>query len=223
MTYKLPYWYDLHAHFRQGPAVKQYLQAHLNSGCAGILAMPNTQPPISRVIGTNNERSWSIESYRQMIFDMGGDRFNNVIVPLYLTAKTTAHMIEEGSKSGLLKACKYYPPHGTTNSSYGVPLQTYMENGVFSAMQEHGVILCVHGEEHGLSGESYFGKNSKAEDFFYRERLPLVSEKFPQLKIVCEHITTKTAATFVKNSDKTYGKPIINIKPKSFYTSDHLS
>ena len=200
MKFTLPKWYDLHVHFRQGEPMRPYIQAHLDMACAGVLAMPNTKPPITNVSGENTDTAWTIEGYQKMISEAGGDAFDDVIVPLYLTKATTAEMIVDGAKSGLLRACKYYPPHGTTNSEFGAPFENYIENGVFAAMEEAGVVLNIHGEEHGLSGEKYFGHESNAEDFFYRERLPKAVKKFPDLKIVCEHITTKTAADFVKNT-----------------------
>lgn len=204
MEITLPLWYDLHVHLRQGAATKAYIAAHLAMGCAGILAMPNTKPPVGKVFKTDPLPYWSIEEYQAMIAADGGSAFSTVIVPLYLTKDTTPAMIEAGARAGILKACKYYPPHGTTNSDHGRPLQSFIDNGVFRAMEENGVILCLHGEEHALKGEAYFGKNSNAEDFFYRERMPVLREKFPNLKLVCEHITTKTAADFIVNAgDKT--------------------
>ena len=181
-----------------------YIQDHLDMGCAGLLAMPNTKPPVAKIFANDPLPYWSIEEYRTMIMDAGGDRFAEVLTPLYLTRDTTPKMIEDGVKAGLLKVCKYYPPHGTTNADHGSPLQSLLGNGVVEALQEHGVVMCLHGEEHGLSGEQYFGKNGNAEDFFYRERLPRLRDQFPDIKIVCEHITTKTAVDFVLNSgDKT--------------------
>ncbi len=143
-----------------------------------------------------------------MIRENGGSAFSEIILPLYLTKDTSAEMIEKGARAGLLKACKYYPPHGTTNADHGRPLQSFIDNGVFKAMEEHGVILNIHGEEHALKGEAYFGKNSNAEDFFYRERVPVLRDKFPNLKIVCEHITTKTAADFVAQAGENTGATI---------------
>ncbi len=208
MKITLPKWYDLHVHLRQGPAMAAYVKAHLAMGCAGLLAMPNTKPPVAKVFERDPLSCWSVESYRDMILKAGGDAFSALIVPLYLTRDTTPAMIEAGAKSGLLKACKYYPPHGTTNSDHGYPLQSSLENDVFRAMEDNGVILCLHGEEHGLSGERYFGKNSSAEDFFYRERMPVLREKFQNLKLVCEHITTKTAVDFVQKSGEKTGATI---------------
>ena len=208
MKFTLPKWYDLHVHFRQDAPMADYIQAHINMGCCGTLAMPNTQPPATHVSGQNTDEYWTISSYLDMIQAAGGSAFEDIIVPLYLTKQTTPEMIIEGAKSGILRSCKYYPPHGTTNSEFGAPLKTYMENGVLAAMEETGVILNIHGEEHGLKGEDYFGENSNAEDYFYRKRVPKMVEKFPNLKIVCEHITTKTATDFVKNSSDTIAATI---------------
>lgn len=177
--------------------MRAYIQAQIAMGCAGVLAMPNTKPPLSKVTDSDPGEGWSLESYRKMIREAGGDRFSTIIVPLYLTAATTPKMIKDGATAGSLKACKYYPPHGTTGAEHGCPIDTYMNNGVFAAMEEAGVILCIHGEEHDLSGEDYFGKEKNAEEIFYKKRMPALIKKFPKLKIVCEHITTAVAAKFV--------------------------
>ena len=84
MTIELPKWFDLHVHFRQGPAMASYLQAHIKMGCAGVLAMPNTIPPVSQVFGPNSKTSWSIEQYLQNLQASGGNAFDALIVPLYL-------------------------------------------------------------------------------------------------------------------------------------------
>jgi len=118
-----------------------YVQAHLRMGCAGALAMPNTKPPVSRVLGPNHETGWSIEGYAGLIRDAGGDRFDELIVPLYLTAETTPVMVEEGASGGALRACKYYPPHGTTHAEHGVPMDDWIGGGVFRELEEAGVVL----------------------------------------------------------------------------------
>ncbi len=198
--FTLPKWYDLHVHFRQGEPIADYIDAHYQMGCCGALAMPNTQPPVARVSGENTEDYWTIEGYLKTLNSAGADKFDDLIVPLYLTPDTTPDMIKVGVEAGLLRTAKYYPPHGTTNSEHGADLKTYMDNGVFAAMEEHGVILNIHGEEHGLSGENYFGADTNAEDYFYKNNMPKLISAFPNLKIVCEHITTKTAVNFVNSA-----------------------
>lgn len=207
-TITLPLWYDLHVHVRQGKPLQAYVNAHLSMGCAGFLAMPNTKPPVAKVKKEDPLPYWSIEEYRAMILAAGGDQLQVLITPLYLTGDTTRDMIEAGAASGTLQAAKYYPPHGTTNSDHGRPLDNFINNGVLAAMEDAGITLCVHGEEHSLRGEAYFGKNSNAEDYFYRERMPRLRDAFPKLKIVCEHITTKTARDFVVQSGGNVGATI---------------
>jgi dihydroorotase len=220
MELTLPKWYDLHTHFRQGVNVGLYVADHLAMGCAGALAMPNTRPPVSRVAGPDTKTTRSIEAYREELLEAGADAFDQLIIPLYLTAETTVEMIESGAKSGLLKACKYYPPHGTTNSEHGVPMDNWIGGDVFRAMEDHGIVLCIHGEQHALSGPDYFDENQTAESVFYTERLPRIVEAHPRLRIVCEHITTAAAADFVAGAPDHVGA---TITPQHLlYTVGHL-
>lgn len=199
--FTLPKWYDLHTHFRQGDAMSAYIQAHLDMGCAGALAMPNTSPPTAVLLqAEETDQYWSIERYMRDLRSAGGDQLDELIVPLYLTKDTSAAMIRQGAETGLLKACKSYPPHGTTGAEFGIPVTEFIDNGIFEAMEEAGVILNIHGEEHGLSPDKYFDASGNAEEIFYKERMPTVREKFPNLKIVCEHITTKVAVDFINKS-----------------------
>ena len=220
MILTLPKWFDLHTHFRQGPAVPAYVKAHLDMGCAGALAMPNTQPPVSRVSGAAQSDGWSIESYSAELSAAGAEAFEQLIVPLYLTRHTTAEMIREGAASGLLRACKYYPPHGTTNSEHGMPMDDLIGGEVFRAMEECGIVLCIHGEQHALSGPDYIDAQQNAETRFYTERMPRLLAAHPKLHIVCEHITTRTAAEFVANAPEHVGA---TITPQHLlYTLGHL-
>ncbi|MDF1811104.1 MAG: hypothetical protein P1V20_02790 [Verrucomicrobiales bacterium] len=196
----VPKWFDLHTHFRQGENVAAYIADHLRMGCAGALAMPNTLPPVSGIDGPNTEDRWTIESYRGMLLDAGANQFEELIVPLYLTAQTTAQDIEKGAKSGLLRACKYYPPHGTTNSAHGVPIEKWIGSDVLRAMEANGIVLCLHGEQHGLSGPEYFDAAVTAESRFYQDWMPQLLATHGDLKLVCEHITTKVAVDFVESS-----------------------
>ena len=194
----LPKWFDLHTHFRQGENISAYIADHIAMGCAGALAMPNTQPPVSRIGGPSTDGGWSIQGYRRILEVAGADAFEQLIVPLYLTADTTPGDIERGAETGLLKACKYYPPHGTTNSEHGVPIEKWIGSDVLRAMAANDVMLCLHGEQHGLAGAEYFDSKATAESKFYGEWMPQLLENHPELKLVCEHITTSAAVDFVK-------------------------
>lgn len=220
MSFTIPKWYDLHVHLRQDALLAPIIKSQIDMGCVGVLGMPNTKPPAAKVFKNDDLPYWSLEEYREQIMAAGGDKFQALITPLYLTKDTTPQMIEEGAKSGMLKACKYYPPHGTTGADFGSPFRNYFENGVFKAMEDNGVVLCIHGEEHHLEGERYFDRETNAEEIFYTERMPQLADKFPNLKIVAEHLTTKVAVDFVQSC----GPNVVgSITPQHLlYTVGHL-
>ncbi len=197
ITIELPKWYDLHAHFRQDEMIAPLIKGHIAMGCAGILAMPNTKPPVGKIFKSDPGNYTSIEHYSSVLRSDGGDTLKEIIVPLYLTTEMTPALITRGAEMGMLKCAKYYPPHGTTGAELGAPLETYVENGVFAAMEGAGVVLNIHGEEHALPAEQYFDRTTNAEELFYRERLPRIVDQFPNLKIVGEHLTTKIATDFI--------------------------
>jgi len=217
---KLPKWFDAHTHLRQGDLIAPIMQSQIDMGCYAVLAMPNTKPPVGKIKKFDDGDMWSIEEYRDMILGAGGDELVHLFTPLYLTKNTTAKMIEDGARSGLLKSVKYYPPHGTTNSDHGVPMEDFLKSDLPQAMVDNGIILNIHGEEHGLCAEEYFNREDNAEEFFYRERMPKLVESFPNLKIVCEHITTKVAADFVRQCNDNV---VATITPQHLlYTVGHL-
>ena len=189
---------DMHVHLRQGPVTPDLVAAHLSSRCDVILAMPNTSPPLSRVLAAEEtDAAWSVEGYRRRLMESGAGSFRSLTVPLYLTPETTPATIEAGARAGLLTCAKYYPPHGTTGSAHGLPMRDLIRGDVLGAMADHGVRLLVHGERHAVEGEAWFGRRSNAEEAFYREEMILLRHKYPSLRIVCEHITTRVAAEFV--------------------------
>jgi dihydroorotase len=202
LTIVLPKFPDMHTHLRQGEPLSVFVERHLAMGSDIVVAMPNTVPPVSRVSGAASEQSWSIESYRDMIKEAGGDKFRKIIVPLYLTADTTAAMIDEGAASGLLEAVKFYPPNATTNSSLGVSLDDIINSDVLRAMEGNNIVFCLHGEKSNIKPQDYFDRDKNAETLFYREKMPRLVDRYPHLRISCEHVTTEASVTFVKQCDE---------------------
>jgi dihydroorotase len=111
---------------------------------------------------------------------------------LYLTDNTPPAEIALAKASGFVHAVKYYPAGATTNADTGV---TALERvyPVLAAMEKQGMVLSLHGEV-----------TAPEVDIFDRERvfvdtlLPRIVRDFPALKVVLEHITTREAATFVR-------------------------
>jgi len=196
----LPKWYDLHVHLRQGELLKHIILDHIQAKCYGIVAMPNTYPPITKVLGKNTKNSWSIESYIQTIKKNANNNLKTIIVPLYLSQITTPEMIQMGAKSGFLKVCKYYPPFSTTNIKKNPNLLFFMKNGVFAEMESNNIILSIHGEDNNILNTQYFDKKHNAESIFYTSIAPKIVEKYPNLKIIAEHISTKEAVNFILES-----------------------
>jgi len=218
--FTLPQWFDAHTHLRQGGLMRPIIESQIAMGCCAVLAMPNTVPPVAKINKRDDGDCWSIEEYRDQLMQAGGDELDDIIIPLYLTKETTIKMIADGAESGLLRAVKYYPPHGTTNADFGYAMEDVLKTDIFTAMNDHNVILCIHGEAHGFSGDMYFDKNANAEDYFYREYMPKLRDSYPDLKIVCEHVTTRTATEFVKNAGDKTGA---TVTPQHLlYTIGHL-
>jgi dihydroorotase len=91
---------------------------------------------------------------------------------------------------------------------------------VFRALEVNHIVLCIHGEEHGLFGSDYFDENQTAESVFYSDRLPRILDEHAELRIVCEHITTRVAAEFVSNATE---RVAATITPQHLlYTVGHL-
>ncbi len=116
------------------------------------------------------------------------------LMTLYLTDNTPPAEILHGSKSCAIHAVKYYPAGATTNSDAGV---TNIANcyRTLSTMEEIGLPLLVHGEVTD-PGVDVFDK----EKFFLDRVLIPITQRFPELRVVFEHITTRDAVEFVREA-----------------------
>ena len=174
---------DWHVHLRDGPAMAAVVGATARVFGRAIV-MPNLRPPVTTTP--------LALAYRDRILAAlpANARFEPLLT-IYLTDRTSAAEIAAAKASGFVHAAKYYPAGATTNSDSGV---TAIERAypAFEAMQEHGLVLSLHGEV-----------TDPAVDVFDRERvfverhLARIVREFPALRIVLEHVTTREAAAFV--------------------------
>jgi dihydroorotase len=174
----------MHLHLRDGDAMRSILP-HTVARFARAIVMPNLRPPITTTA--------MAAAYRHRILAAlpAAARFEPLMT-LYLTDNTAPEEIRRARESGFVHAVKYYPAGATTNSDSGVT-DIARCHAVLEAMQETGMPLLVHGEA-----------TAPEVDIFDRERVflenvlaPLL-DRFPQLKVVVEHITTRDAADFVR-------------------------
>jgi dihydroorotase len=174
---------DWHLHLRDGDHMRAVLPDTARRFARAIV-MPNLQPPV-----TTTDMA---AGYRERILSAlpNGMRFEPLMT-LYLTDKTSGKEIQRAKASGVVHAVKYYPAGATTNSDAGVTELIKAEEAL-AAMEECGLPLLVHGEVTFANV-----------DIFDRERLFIdrvlipVLQKFPKLRVVFEHITSKEAVRFV--------------------------
>ena len=174
---------DWHLHLRDGDQMRAVLpDAARRFGRA--IVMPNLKPPVTTT-------EMAVE-YRERILAALPDGMSfDPLMTLYLTDNMTGKEIERAKASGVVHAVKYYPAGATTNSDAGVTELIKCEESL-AAMEECGLPLLVHGEV-----------TFPNVDIFDRERLFIdrvlipVLQKFPRLRLVFEHITTKEAVRFV--------------------------
>ena len=174
---------DWHLHLRDGAAMRDVLP-HTAARFGRAIVMPNLKPPV-----TTTDLA---QAYRERIVASlpPGSRFEPLMT-LYLTDNTRPDEIVRAKQSGAVHAVKYYPAGATTNSDSGV---TAIEKcfPVLEAMAQAGMPLLVHGEVTDTAVDIY----DRERVFIDRTLAPLV-ERFPELKVVMEHITTLEAAQFV--------------------------
>lgn len=179
---------DWHLHLRDGDMLPETVPATARCFKRAIV-MPNLVPPV-----TNAEMAMA---YRQRILDARpeGSDFDP-LVTLYLTNDTSAQDIIEAKAAGVV-AAKLYPAGATTNSSAAVK-QLEAMYPVFEVMEQQGMLLLVHGEvtDHHID---IFDREKE----FIDQKMVHIVKRFPDLKVVFEHITTADAAQFVSDaSDK---------------------
>ncbi len=177
---------DFHVHLRDG----DYLAAALPFTArqfARAMIMPNLKPPVTTVeLAT---------AYRERILKVLPQTLQfEPLMSLYLTNSTSAEEIGKAKDSGFIVGCKLYPAGATTHSDAGVTAIEHIYPAL-EAMQKHGLVLQVHGEV--TQGDvDVFDR----ETVFIEQVLAPVTEKFPSLKIVFEHVTTRKAVEFVQQA-----------------------
>ena len=177
---------DWHLHLRDGDALKAVLPDTAHRFARAIV-MPNLRPPVTTTA--------LAAEYRQRILDAlpVGAHFEPLMT-LYLTDNTSANEIAKAKASGFVHGVKLYPAGATTNSDSGVTTLDACA-GALEAMQESGLPLLVHAEVTDSDVDVF----DRERAFIDRYMNPLLV-KYPSLKVVFEHITTKDAAEFVAGS-----------------------
>lgn len=175
---------DWHLHLRDGEALKTTV-THSARVFARAIVMPNLKPPVTTVA--------QALSYRQRIISCvpQGITFDPLMT-LYLTEQLDSQEVQRAHEEECIQGIKFYPAGATTNSESGVA-ELECVYPALEKMAEIGLPLLVHGEV-----------TDDKVDIFDRERafietvLAPLTQRFPSLKIILEHITTSDAVEFVR-------------------------
>jgi len=157
--------------------------------CGRAIVMPNLVPPVTSVAAAR--------AYRERI--MAAVPAAHAFTPLmtcYLTDGLDPNEIETGFHEGVFTAAKLYPAHATTNSAHGVTSIAAIAP-VLERMQKIGMPLLIHGEVTDAHID-IFDREAR----FIESVLDPLRQQFPELKVVCEHITTKEAAAYVLEGNR---------------------
>lgn len=174
---------DWHIHLRDGSAL-QHTVADASRYFGRAIVMPNLTPP---VITTRD----ALQYRERILSQLPAHRNWQPLMVLYLTDNTSPADIAEAGNCEHIYAAKLYPAGATTHSDSGVTdLQAL--SPVLESMEKLGLPLLIHGEV-----------TDPATDIFDREALFIentlipMTQRFPGLKIVLEHITTADAVDFI--------------------------
>ena len=174
---------DWHLHLRDGAALAAVLP-YTAQRFARAVIMPNLQPPVTTTAAAL--------AYRQRITALlpAGADFTPLMT-LYLTDNTAPEEIDRAAASGAVVGCKLYPAGATTHSAAGVTDVRRLDP-VLERMSERDLVLQVHGEVVD-PGVDIFERELR---FIEQVLAPLVA-RWPRLRVVFEHVTSRAAVDFV--------------------------
>jgi dihydroorotase len=117
------------------------------------------------------------------------------LMTCYLTDATDPQEIAAGYEEGVFTAVKLYPARATTNSAFGVTDYDRI-SPVLERMAALGMPLLIHGEVTDPEVDVF-----DREAVFIDRVLDPLRRRFPELRIVLEHITTEEAVGYVTSGD----------------------
>lgn len=185
---------DWHLHLRDGSMLASTVPPSASVFRRAIV-MPNLKPPVT-TLGL-------AEAYHERILAAcpEGSDFHPLMT-LYLTDETTPEDIQAAAASGLVFGCKLYPAGATTHSDSGV-LDPGAIHHLYEALEQAGLPLLVHGEVTDTDVDIF-----DREKVFIDRHLTGIRARFPELRMVFEHVTTHEGVQFVKETGGNTGATV---------------
>lgn len=185
---------DWHLHLRDGAQLASVVDFSARQFARAVI-MPNLKLPVTTVAMAKDYRDRILEA-------VPARRRFEPLMTLYLTDATSPAELRVAQASGFIVGAKLYPAGATTHSDAGV---TSIEKiyPALEAMQACGLVLQVHGEATAPDVDIF-----DRECVFIDRILARLVERFPQLPIVFEHVTTREAVQFVRSARDGVGATI---------------
>ena len=181
---------DWHVHLREGLMMEAIIKSssRVNNRC---IVMPNLEVPIT----TTHQGL----DYKNKIQSLINNNLFTPLLPCYLTENLDLEDLKLGLKKNIFIGAKLYPSNVTTNSSFGV---TDIEKiyPIFEILQSYKKHLLIHGEKIRDDIDIF-----DREKIFIDEELVKIRNRFPDLKIILEHVSSKYGADFVNENNNIAG------------------
>lgn len=175
---------DMHLHLRDNQMLELIAPLSARDFCAAVI-MPNLIPPLCNLE--------DLKAYKMRILKACKDENFTPLMTLFF--KNYDEKFLQSAKDEIF-GIKLYPAGITTNSNGGVSsFDIEYLKPTLEAMSDLNIPLLVHGETNDfvMDRESNFAK-------IYEK----LAKYFPHLKIVMEHITTKTLCELLKDYENLY-------------------
>jgi dihydroorotase len=176
---------DWHVHLRDDAILAQVI-ADTAKTFARAIVMPNLRPAVMTAA--------SAERYRSKICAAvpNGADFTPLMT-CYLTDSTDPNDLKAGFHDGIFSAAKLYPAGATTNTDAGVTELSFLDE-ILETMQAIRMPLLIHGEVVDASVDIF-----DREAVFVERSLAPLTQRYPELKVVLEHVTTIDGVEFVSS------------------------
>ncbi|CAL4323304.1 Dihydroorotase [Buchnera aphidicola (Protaphis terricola)] len=181
---------DWHVHIRENKILKKVLP-YTEMFYQRAIIMPNLKEPIIDCKKALSYRSKIIQSCK----------LNKKFQPLmicYLTKETSLKELKYGFLKKIFIGSKLYLNNSTTNANTGINKINDIFH-ILEFMQKIKMPLLIHGEENNPNIDIY-DRESK----FIDNILEPLRKKFPELKIILEHITTKESVSYIEENNSPY-------------------
>ena len=185
---------DWHLHVRDGAMLKAVMPFTAKHFGRAIL-MPNLVPPVTT--------TKAAVAYRERVMAAlpAGSTFKPLMT-CYLSDDTDPDDVERGFKEGVFTGVKLYPANATTNSAAGVTDYRKIMP-VLERMEKIGMPFLMHGEDVDPDVDIF-----DREAMFIERYLSKWTRRFPGLRFILEHLSSKEGVDFVRSAAPQVGGTI---------------